>query len=47
MIDEKKRLTSLKASRRSPTASFLFRSFIFLFFFGTDTAAADGQQENH
>lgn len=31
--------TSLKASRRSPTASFLFRSFIFLFFFGTETAA--------
>lgn len=31
-------LTSLKASKRSP-ASFLFRSFIFLFFFGTDTAA--------
>lgn len=29
--------TSLKASRRSP-ASFLLRSFIFLFFFGTETA---------
>lgn len=34
------RHTSLKASRRSPTASFLFKSLIFLFFFGTDTAAA-------
>lgn len=31
--------TSLKASRTSPT-SFLFRSLIFLFFFGTDVAAA-------
>lgn len=31
-------LTSLKASSKSPTASFLFSSFILRFFFGTDMA---------
>lgn len=41
-------LTSLKASRRSPTASFLLSSLIFRLLFGTDTATIwGGRSENN